>query len=344
MNKIAIRADANEQIAMGHLMRCMSVAFQLKKSVPDVIFILAEDYAKHLVQQNGFTCICLKHIYAQMEQELDELEGILRQHGVSCLLVDSYDISYAYMKRLQKICKTVYIDDLKHFAYPADLTVHYTYGAEQLLKTLEGSGKKPSTRYLLGIRYAPLREEFSGEAIRIREHVEQILITTGGTDPYDITIGILEKIQDFPDIKKQVVAGKFYHNLPLLREMAQKDASIQISHDIPDICRVMKQCDVAVSAGGGTLAELCACGVPTVCFTLADNQLDGAKAYADAGMMLYAGDVRKDRASVLNRMTKLLEMLQGDLAQRKRMGAKAKEIVDGRGASRIAEEMLQLIK
>ncbi len=77
MGTIAIRADANEKIAMGHIMRCMSIAFQLKKSGHNVIFILAEHYAEHLIVQNGFSCICMEHTYAQMEQELDELSKIL---------------------------------------------------------------------------------------------------------------------------------------------------------------------------------------------------------------------------------------------------------------------------
>ena len=35
---IAIRTDANEKIAMGHLMRCLSIAKQLKEKGQEVIF------------------------------------------------------------------------------------------------------------------------------------------------------------------------------------------------------------------------------------------------------------------------------------------------------------------
>lgn len=344
LSKIAIRADANEKIAMGHLMRCMSIAFPLKKAGQEVLFILAEPYAKNLVLQNGFDCICMKQAYAHKELELDELETILLRQEVSCLLVDSYDLSYAYMQRIHQICKTVYIDDLKHFEYPADLIVHYRYGAEQMQKELENSKKEHTVKYLLGIRYAPLREEFSGDAIPIREQAKQVLITTGGTDPCDMAVGLLEQLQAFPDMVKHMVAGKFYRNLPLLRSMAKQDTTIRIYYDIPDIYRVMKQCDMAVSAGGGTLTELCACGVPTVCFTLADNQLDGTKAYADADLVLYAGDARENRDGVIRKIVEMLGMLQADFPQRQRMGIREKETVDGKGASRIAKEILLLIR
>lgn len=346
MKTIAIRADANETIAMGHLMRCMSIAFQLKKAGHTVIFILAENYAENLILQNNFPCICMSRIYKHKDQELEELTAILTRHKAACILVDSYDLTSAYIEHLNKICKTAYIDDLQHFEYPAHLTVYYRYGAEQMQEALDSS-KAPqhAKRYLLGIRYAPLREVFAAAAPPAREQIEQILITTGGTDPYEMLVGILETMQQaFPAVKKHVVAGKFYHNLPLLHKIAAADDTVLIYHDIPDIDRVMRQCDAAVSAGGGTLAELCACGVPTVCFTLADNQLDGTKAYADACLVLYAGDVRNSRDAVLQTITAKMELLQDDPAYRKCMGKRAKEAVDGRGASRIAEEIIQLIQ
>ena len=39
---IAIRTDANEKIAMGHLMRCLSIAKQLKEKGQEVIFFISE--------------------------------------------------------------------------------------------------------------------------------------------------------------------------------------------------------------------------------------------------------------------------------------------------------------
>lgn len=336
---IGIRVNANEKIAMGHLMRCMSVAQQLAKTGRTVLFILSEPYAKQLVLENGFACICLSRIYEQRETELPELVALVRQKGISCLLIDAYDLSLRYMRELRQICKTVYIDDLKHFEYPADLLVNYTcdIAATQELR------KDVSKKYLLGMRYAPLREEFSGDGIRIREQAEQMLITTGGTDAYNMTAGVLTAGSGILKLKKHAVSGKFCHHLPTLQAMAKSDDSLQVYHDIPDIYRVMKNCDLAVSAGGGTLAELCACGVPTVCFAVADNQLPGIRTYVDAGIMLYAGDVRQNREGVIRKVIESVELLAGDYEKRKDMSRKGKRFVDGKGARRIAMEITKLI-
>lgn len=339
MNKIGIRVNANEKIAMGHLMRCMAVAQQLVKTGQAVLFILSEPYAEQLVLQNGFACTCLGRVYEQRELEIPELAELVRRQEISCLLLDAYDLSFRYMQQAGRLCKTVYIDDLEHFAYPADLLVNYTCNTAMARERLQ---KDPSKKYLLGMRYAPLREEFSGEGIPIREQARQVLITTGGTDAYDMTAGILEALSGYPYLKKHAVSGKFSQNTAVLREMAGRDGSIQVYHDIPDICRVMKACDLAVSAGGGTLAELCACGVPTVCFAVADNQLPGIRTYAEAGIMMYAGDVRQDREGVIKKAAEYVELLAGDNMKRKDMGSKGKQFVDGKGAWRIAQEIAKL--
>ena len=55
---IGIRTDANDKIAMGHLVRCMSIARQLRKKHLEVVFILSENDAEEFIIENGFRLIC----------------------------------------------------------------------------------------------------------------------------------------------------------------------------------------------------------------------------------------------------------------------------------------------
>ena len=52
--RIGFRADANEFIASGHIMRCMAIALQCKKLGAQCIFILAEDKQTDRLIKNGF--------------------------------------------------------------------------------------------------------------------------------------------------------------------------------------------------------------------------------------------------------------------------------------------------
>lgn len=55
----------------------------------------------------------------------------------------------------------------------------------------------------------------------------------------------------------------------------------------------MRKSDFAISAGGTTLYELCACKVPAVCFSFADNQAGFTKEMGKQGIMCDAGDARE---------------------------------------------------
>ena len=104
----------------------------------------------------------------------------------------------------------------------------------------------------------------------------------------------------------------------------------------------MRRCDLAVSAGGTTLAELYACGIPVICFSIADNQLKGTMAYASEGLMLYAGNVVNERKTVIRNVIQDMKILVSNYGTRRAMAEKANKVIDGKGAERIAEQIILL--
>lgn len=340
---LGIRVDANEKIAMGHLMRCLSIAKQLKTCGEKVIFFISEEYSKSFIEESGFECICLWNAYNKKDSETDMLLEMIDRYDVAGLLLDSYEVTREYMERLKKRCRLFYIDDINMFRYPVDMIINYTFQTDRA--EYDGKGYGGET-FLLGQTYVPLREEFGQDPITVREWAESIFLTTGGTDEYDAVTAILKKMQSDPQLsgmKKNVVVGKFYHNMKELQRLAEAYGRIKIYHDIPDIWRVMKMSDIAVSAGGTTLAELCACGLPTVCFAIAENQLSGTRAYAAAGLMIFAGNMMVERDAVVDNVISDVKMLSGDYQKRKKLSVETRRVIDGRGALRIAQEMIRMM-
>ena len=96
-----------------------------------------------------------------------------------------------------------------------------------------------------------------------------------------------------------------------------------------------KQADIAISASGSTLFELCAVGTPTICYTLADNQIKGGERFGKDGIMLYAGDIRD--GGTFDTITQNLTNLSDDFDGRERISHKMQKVVDGRGATRIVQ-------
>ena len=103
----------------------------------------------------------------------------------------------------------------------------------------------------------------------------------------------------------------------------------------------MKKCDLAISAGGSTLYELCACGTPTIQYTLADNQLGAARAFSEQGLIPWAGDIRTDMEESFRVIEREMERLSAPGEWEARTAA-LQRVVDGRGAGRIARALLEI--
>lgn len=71
--KLYIRVDANAKVAMGHLMRCLTIADACKEQNMELEFIMAEDTCQDLVEQRGYRTWILNTDYTRMEEELPQL-------------------------------------------------------------------------------------------------------------------------------------------------------------------------------------------------------------------------------------------------------------------------------
>lgn len=333
---LAIRADANPTIASGHLMRCIAIATACQKKNIPVLFIVSEPDGMELLQSRGFHAICLYNSYREKENELEMLLKICQEQKVTHILVDSYEVTIHYLQRLREEMVLFYLDDLNLFYYPVDVLINYSLGIR--MRKYASKGDYQNTEILLGSSYTPLRQEFSGSPINVQKECENLLITTGGSDPYQVSYSLAKALRrnaSTVDMRLHIIVGKFYGNIEEMQQLVAQDKKMFLYQNISNMAEVMRKCDLAVSAGGTTLSELCACGVPTVAFTMADNQIVGTKAYADADILYYVGDARKD--GLIEKLTDQICTLKEDEEKRIRMSHRSRQCVDGKGAERIAE-------
>lgn len=69
---------------------------------------------------------------------------------------------------------------------------------------------------------------------------------------------------DWKDVSFHVLTGPMHVHRAELAVMAGKDSRIVLHEQVSDMAALMSTCDLAFSAGGTTLYELCAVGVPSV--------------------------------------------------------------------------------
>ena len=299
---IYFRTDGNSQIATGHLMRCLSIAQACQTLSLPVCFLVSDEDSASLLKQfdpaGTFPVKILSSaVYNEMEQELPELLSLLSE-APSLLFIDSYFVTEPYLQAFAGVCPVAYLDDLQLFDYPVDLVINYDVIPEDMLPSYQAAYTK-ADQTLLGASYTPLRRQFQMDVPAVRPSVKDILITTGGSDPYHFCLNLLSCFQERlssllaePDFHLHILIGSLSKDRELLQELAKELPFLMLHENVSDMATLMASCDLAVSAAGTTLYELCAAGIPAISYTFADNQLPSSLAFASAGAVPCAGDLR----------------------------------------------------
>lgn len=333
---IYIRADANEHIGTGHVMRCLSVASSFVLMGEDVTFITADHRGDHLISGKGYDTICIDNEWTQMEEELPELIALIKQNKPRMMLVDSYYTTEKYFTSLSEAVPLAYFDDMNACKWDVDYLINYNIFADTLDYTWYKGSK---TKLLLGPNYAPLRNEFKGLSPHQNNvQISDVLVSAGGADPEKVTERLIEAVCcKWRDISFHFIVGALNPRIETIKKTKAENAVLHINEQ--HMSDLMKKCDIAISAAGTTLYEICASGIPTITYTLADNQLIAAEEFEKKNIMLNAGDSRNDERFV-ERVEACIEQLIEKYELRKGISQRMQDLVDGFGADRIARALI----
>lgn len=340
---IWIRADANNEIGMGHIMRCLSIAAALDKYDKEVWFILADESASALLESRGYDYKILHSRYDKLNEELDGFQTLLAKEKPELLIIDSYYVTIEYLKKVREYTRTVYIDDKYSFPYPVDMLINYNiYGDMIPYREMTGESYQ---QVLLGVSYAPLREQFGEISYSVRERVQDVLITTGGSNKDNITGKILEELllhTEMKGLQFHVVSGMFDMYLPILQKMTEEYPNLHIYQNVTNMAALMQKCDIAISAGGSTMYELCAVGVPIICFSFVDNQEQIVETFVQRELVCYGGNYLKERGNLFGNIAQNVSFLVDNHEMRMCYSRKERKLVDGRGSERIAKALCEM--
>ena len=338
MSKIGIRTDANEMIATGHVMRCLAVADALREIGEKPVFIAADDAPRSLVYSRGHEFVSLGTDWRNLEDETNQIQEAVKKYGLKAMLVDSYSATRAYLEELQRMLPVMYIDDLGKEVYGIESLVCYA----NFWKKFAYEKKYKNTKLCLGMEFAPLKKEFSlCSKKEIYEIPENLLLLSGGTDPYHALEKILKGIALERWRRIDVVCGKYNVDYRKLQYEYAAQKRIVLHQNVTNILELMQKADIAISAGGVTLYELCAVGTPTISYSFADNQIDNVVQFAKDGLIAYAGDMRESKVTA--EIFHILAESYTNKKERKRRSQKMQEKVDGKGAGRIADVLKEVV-
>lgn len=338
-----IRADGNAKIGAGHLMRCLTIADELRGRIGggEILFVCADRQSAELAQSRGFRVHVLESDPQNMEAELSAWQGIpevdKKTDVIHDIMVDSYFVTGPYLRELGKYGRVTLLDDMGQEGFPVDRLVNYNaYADREHYETLY---RHSDTELILGSAYVPVRPQFCGKPYSVRERVEKVLITTGGGDLDNIAGQILKKLKDnaAETIQYHLVIGSFNPHFEEMRVLEKQSGNIHIHHNVQDMAGLMRQCDLAVTAGGSTVYELAAIGVPFICFSYAENQEKITEYLGREGIAFAAGAYHREPEATLERIAEQVMTLTGDKNKRSECYLNGRTLTDGLGAGRLAE-------
>lgn len=341
---IYFRVDGNEKIATGHVMRCLSIAEALRELGEESTFILADQRPRDLIEEKGFAVHILDTLWDDMDGECETLAAYIQEQGVQKLVIDSYSVTRHYLSEIRKYTGLIYMDDMNAFAYPVDMLINYGFLSSREAYAGNYKTVDSAPRFLIGCDYIPLRKEFQNVEFSLKKEVQDILITTGGADLYNIAGNVLAlALQDktLAGLGFHVIAGRFNCNKEELREIADRYENVTLYENVSNMSQCMKSCDIAVTAGGSTTYELCAVGIPSVCLSMAANQR-GIESWEKEGIMLYAGDMETDAKACIQGVIRHLKTYMASYFLRQEKSNAMRKLVDGKGAWRLAKEIIDL--
>lgn len=353
MTRIAIRADGGIGIGMGHVMRCLSLAKAFEKDGHEVWFFSRIPLGMDLIKKSGFRVLAPPNEKeasdpTEYQNEIDSIIKAVGEDRIDVLIIDSYRVDERYFLALKPhVHRLVYIDDENKIRIPADIVVNGNITAEYL----QYNKYSDDQILLLGPQYNMIRDEFKEIHPRVvREKVTDVMITTGGTDPYNLTMELLamfEGYEYFNDINFHVMVGSGFQNRRELVDIAKKNRHVRLYTTEPEqsnayftytrMRNLMLQVDMAISAGGTTLYELAACGTPMLAFIMANNQEALVNIMAQLGYALTLGWYNKwEKTAVLQAVRTVMD----DYGLRFRLAGQSQKLVDGLGTERIVRRVI----
>lgn len=368
-----IRVNGNGIIGMGHVMRCLSIAASLKEKGIKPVFLTSCEESFDTINAQGYPVRLLGTDNTQMEKEfpywdlyLDELREEIGESEetvwryplykeckarnldlithTDTILLDSYDVTKEYVLTLRDYGKIIYLDDLGK-SLGTDMVINYN---------IYGMGLKYSTipnvelKVLLGPSFIPLRREFVEDIeYKCRKEVKNILITTGGSDPLFVSKMILNELLRCTDLIEQeivfhVVSGPYNKFAGQLKNIYKNNANVVIHENVKSMKALMRNSDIVISAAGSTVYEVCAIGVPLISFFFVENQRMIAEMLPIVTSVKNVGDFSRNPARRARELVEIVREYVYNEEYRKKLYQEEKELVDGQGAKRIAENMIEL--
>jgi spore coat polysaccharide biosynthesis predicted glycosyltransferase SpsG len=328
--KVLIITEANETVASGHLFESIVTYNIFKKNCIDVSLMVNDDMPDNLKERLPLGYVTY---ISNIQQETEYLCRYVEEQGISILFFNLRKIENDFINAIKR-CMDVFIiciDEFGHRRLDADIIVN------PMVDEYYWNYPETNARIFCGSKYLVLPEsvsEFHVKEKKINERICNITVSMGGVDAKGTTLKLakwIPKCCGNANINI-VIGGGFPYKQKLLKIINRKD-KVTLYENISYLHEMFYNSDLAVCAGGNTLHELAAIGVPTIVIPSMPHEVKNGQKFQRKGFSMCcscADSVTEDE------LAKAILCLN-DSKCRRLMSENGKKLADGKGAERIYE-------
>ena len=342
---IFIRVDGNENIGLGHLIRCITIAEMFIEVGLKVHFLCGQisNLGKTLIKDLQFSYTQLQSVGINANSA-KEVANIIGAETNSKLLVDlpfkknddaknfgeffknikSYGITLAVIDGLDSDCASMNIE------LPTDLIiVPYLNAENRSYNVLQ------NTHILAGIQYFP----FSGEIIRqarkkkrVATSAKKVLICFGGGKVKKENRKILDGIALCKkDDWEITIIGEVEHT----QFLGQNYVNLNHAKNLP---KIMFESDIAILGSGLIRYEAALLGTPSLVFSRNKNHARLVQEFADSELCVHGGIINDLPES---KIANSILAIRGDLELRKKIASRRHKL-NKSGTKKIVKAILEM--
>ena len=352
--------DSSPNIGAGHVMRCLTLARQLKAQGIDIHFF-SRSTLPHVVDQiQELGQLHRLPVMSEGEIKWDPVDHttwlgcdwlidakqavstlVKLDNSVKYLIVDHYGIDANWEEVLRPHVQTLLvIDDLADRAHQCDFLLDQTFGrlSQDYQKLVNVDAK-----LLVGSEYAMLRSEFN----RFREDKSEdtgsgagiaVLLALGGGRGSVTTLKIIEqlemlKLERISTI--DVIVDNCDSTFDKIASISNESFyEIRLHHFVREVASLMASSSIAIGAPATSLWERCCMGLPSIIIPIASNQKAIASSIesVNAAVLLMPDSID---SQLKNKIEDLLSNIES-------YSTAGMTICDGLGVNRVVANLLPL--
>lgn len=271
---IIFKINCDTESGLGHLIRCVRIANNLKKKYKIFFFI---DYLKKnnelenfLKNFNVFSIYKNNQVFINQNDDYLKFKKLTKKIKANTIIIDDYRLSAIWHKKLRKdYKKIIIIDDLANRRFFGDYYINYKNTNIKLLKSRLVKKCNKEMKFLLGSKYCILDKNLISQ----KSKKFGIMINFGNAFDFKKLFKLVyffEKDIFFKNFNIYICIGYFSKNFKYILKLKNKNFKIIFKKIF--IENYLKKINLFIGSSGQSIYDMSYLNIPSIFFITKKNQ------------------------------------------------------------------------